>query len=200
MQPKLEAIAKYAGLATVVVEWSALLLYYLKMPLYFGSQYPISYFATLPETKWVFTTCYVLAAICFWIFARHHLTKHYTVPLKVFGISLLLFACTGLYPFDFADGWSVGVHSVLAGTSGTLFLVGMYLLAKKANDRILYRVTVASVILSFILSMVFMVLPKTSVLIFTFEAGSWLVLQIWTIWISFHTNKKINYLILLKAR
>lgn len=75
MSVRLEQIARYAGIATTGIEWSALLLYYLKQPVYFGSQYPISYYATLPETRWIFTGCYVFAAVCFWIFARYYLIK-----------------------------------------------------------------------------------------------------------------------------
>lgn len=190
MPVKLEQIAKYAGLATTAVEWSALTIYYIKQPLYFGNSYPISYYATLQETKWVFTGCYVLAAICFWVFARHYLTKHYTVPLGVFGAALFLFACTGLYPFDFDDKVSTAIHSLLAISSGILFLVGMYILAKRAKDTYLYNITTIAVSLSFTFSVIFLLLPKTSQLVFIFEAGSWLVLQLWTIWISFYTYKK----------
>lgn len=190
MPLKLEQHAKYAGIATVGIEWAALLLYYLKMPVYFGSQYPISYFATLSETKWVFTICYILAAISFWIFVRHYLAKYYIVPLQIFGISLFLFACTGLYPFDFSDNMSVGVHTLLASLSGILFLVGMCLLAKRTGDRYLFVITITAAVLSFLLSIIFVLLPKTSPLIFAFESGSWMILQIWTIWISFYTRKK----------
>ena len=190
MRESLENTAKYAGLATVAVEWSALALYYFKMPAYFGTQYPISYFATISETQWIFTTCYVLAAICFWIFVRHYLARHYTTPLVIFGVSLFLFACTGLYPFDFTDKLSTGIHSLLASSSGLLFLAGMYLLARKANDRYLYKITTTAALLSFVLSILFLLQPKTSQLVFIFETGSWLVLQIWTIWISFYTYRR----------
>ncbi len=190
MLSRLEQFAKYAGLATTAIEWSALLVYYVKQPVYFGVQYPISHYGTLPETKWVFTSCYVLAAICFWLFAKHHLVKYFDVPLKIFGVSLILFACTGLYPFDFTDKISTVIHSFLAASSGTLFLTGMYILAKKAKDVYLYRITTVAVSLSFIFSVIFLLLPKTSQLVFTFEASSWLVLQLWTIWLSFYTHKK----------
>jgi hypothetical protein len=191
---RLEAFAKYAGLATVAVEWSALLIYYLKMPLYFGGQYPISYFATLPETKWIFSVCYVLAAIFCWIFAKHHLAKYYRFPLKIFGISLVLFAATGLFPYSFHDTTSELIHSALALSSGLLFLLGMYLLAKHANDKILLRVTLSAIILSFTLTVAFLSFPADSHLIFIFEAGSWLMLQLWMIWMSFyaHKQKRLN--------
>lgn len=184
-----ESIAKYSGLATVAIEWSALIIYYLKKPLYFGGKYPISYFATIPETKWVFSVCYVLAAFCFWIFARHHLTKYYRVPLKIFGISMILFVGTGLFPYDSSDTTSVIIHSGMALTSGFLFLAGMYLLAKHAQDRMLFKVTLIAIVLSLGLTIALLLSSAESDLIFTFEAGSWLVLQLWMVWISFYSHK-----------
>lgn len=165
------------------------MIYYLKMPLYFGGKYPISYFATLPETKWAFSICYVLAAFCFWIFAKHHLAKYYRIPLRIFGISMILFAATGLFPYSPIDTTSMAVHSALALSSGFLFLAGMYVLAKRANDKIIFKFTLISIALSFSLTIAFLLSPAGSGLIFIFETGSWLVLQLWIIWISFYIHK-----------
>ena len=162
------------------------MFYYLKQPLYFGGKYPISYFATLPETRWVFSLCYVLAAISFWIFTKHHLNRHYVVPTKTFGISLMLFAGTGLVPVDFNNTLSLAVHSALALSSGLLFLAGMYLMAKKSDDPKLFKGTITAIILSFGLTLAFLASPKGSHLIFSFEVGSWLMLQLWTIWVTLH--------------
>jgi hypothetical protein len=114
IKSRIESFAKYAGIATVGVEWSALVLYYLRMPGYFGGQYPISYFATLPQTHVIFATCYVLAAICCWIFTKHHLGKHFRVPTNVFGVSLGLFAAMALFPVDFDNSLIFTVHSMFA--------------------------------------------------------------------------------------
>lgn len=189
MKTGIESTAKYAGFATVVVEWSALLIYYLKMPFYFGGKYPISYFDTIPETRWAFMVCYVLAALCFWIFAKHHLAKYYHIPLKIFSASLILFACVGLYPYNPANSTSALIHSSLALISGLLFIVGMLLIALHAKDRRLSIVTTVSSIASFSLTIAFLLVPKQSSLVFSLEAGSWLVLQLWTIWITLHVRK-----------
>lgn len=184
-----ESIAKYTGLVAVAVEWSALLVYYLKMPFYFGGKYPISFFDTIPETRWAFTICYVLAAICFWIFVKHHLVKYYRIPLKIFGISLLLFAGVGLYPYNPTDLISTVIHSSLALSSGLLFIVGMLLIAVYTNDKHLSRITLLSSIASFSLTIAFLVVSKQSHLVFLFEVGSWLMLQLWTIWITLHVRR-----------
>lgn len=188
-ESRLEFFAKYAGLATVAIEWSALLIYYLQMPLYFGGKYPISYYATLPETKWVFSGCYALAALCCWIFTKHHLAKYYLVPIRIFGISLVLFAATGLLPYDPQNSVSQIVHTATATSSGLLFLFGMFLLAKHAKDAVLFSVTLATIVLSFALTVAFVLSPRDSQLVFTFEAASWLMLQLWMIWISFYIHK-----------
>lgn len=186
----LEAFAKYAGLATIAVEWSSLLLYYLRTPLYFGGAHPISYFATLPETRLVFTICYVFAALCFWIFVRYHLTKYYRTPLKIFGVSLFLFAAVGLFPYDPNDLVSQVTHTFLAVSSGLLFLGGMYMLARHAKDTLLFRVTMVAVILSVCFNIALFLSPPDSQMIFAFETAGWLMMQLWVIWISFHIYKQ----------
>jgi hypothetical protein len=186
----LESFAKYAGIATVCIEWSALLIYYLTVPSYFGGKYPISYYASLPQTHLVFSVCYTLAALSFWIFTKHHLTKHYRTPLKIFGWSMILFAGMALFPYDPNSLISTIVHSALAYSMGIAFLVGMYLLAKSADDRHLLKVTVMAIILNTILTLAFVVAPKDSNLIFFFEAGSWFVCQLWIVWISYYIYQK----------
>lgn len=189
MKINLEAVAKYAGLVTVAVEWSALLIYYLKMPLQFGGQHPISYFATIPETRWAFTICYLLAAISFWIFVRHYLAKYYRIPLKVFGVSLFFFACVGLFPYNPTDPVSATVHTIFALLSGLLFVIGMFLIAMRTKDKLLANITTASYLASTVLTAAFLLIPKDSNLVFSLEAGSWLVLQLWTIWLTFYVRK-----------
>lgn len=186
----IETIAKYAGFATVAIEWSALLIYYLEMPIYFGSKYPISHFATLPETRFTFTVCYVFAALSFWIFTKHHLSKYYQTPLRIFAVCLLLFAGVGIFPYDALDPLSTAVHLALVVLSGSLFLVGMYLIAIRSDDQVLFRVTMISIFTSLALTAAFIFSPRDSHWIFTFEVGSWLVLQLWTIWISLHIRKR----------
>lgn len=189
-QARPESFAKYAGLATVAVEWSALIIYYLKAPLYLDGRHPISFFATLDETRWAFAVCYVLAAIFYWIFTKHHLAKYYQMPLKIFGISLLLFAATGLFPYDPENAVSLIIHTVTALSSGLLFALGMYLFAKHANDKLLSNVTLTAIVLSASLLSAFIASPAESHFIFAFEAGSWFVIQLWVIWVSFYVHKR----------
>jgi hypothetical protein len=187
---RIETFAKYAGLATVVIEWAALLFYYLQLPLYFGGSHPISYFATVPQTRATFSICYTLAGIAFWIFAKHHLNKHFDMPLRVFGISMIFFIGMALFPFNPSSLASLLIHSSLTYSCAGLFLAGMYLTAKRSNDERLFRVTIAAIILNILLSIAFATAPAASNLVFSFEAGSWLVVQLWIIWLSFYLHNK----------
>lgn len=190
---RIESVAKYAGIATVSVEWLALFLYYIQMPAYFGGKYPISYFAYLPQTKLVFTICYTLAGTFFWIFIRHHLHKHYRAPINIFALSMILFVALAMVPFNPTNTISSTIHSTLGWSSSIFFLIGMYVLAKNAQNKYIYRGTVLAMIFSTILIVAFANISKESPLIFALEAGSWFIWQIWVLWISFYSyNHKMS--------
>lgn len=183
----IESFAKYAGIATVSVEWFALLLFYMQMPAYFGGKYPLSYFATLPQTKLVFNICYTLAGLFFWIFVKHHLHKFYHAPLKIFAWSMILFVCVALIPFNPDNSASSIIHGTLAWSAAILFALGMYILARNSNNKSVYRASIFAIILSIMLIVAYAISPKDSRLIFAFEEGSWFVWQIWTLWISYYS-------------
>lgn len=186
---RIESFAKYAGIATVTVEWLALLLYYIQMPAYFGGKYPISYFATLPQTKFVFIICYTLAGLFFWIFIRHHLHQLYRAPIKIFGLSMILFITMALVPYNPFNPTSDMIHSTLAWSSGFLFAAGIYFMARNANNKYVYRVSIIAIVLSTLLILAFALSPKESNFLFGFEAGSWFVWQVWVLWITYYSYK-----------
>jgi hypothetical protein len=183
----IELFAKYAGIATVSVEWLALLLYYIRMPSYFGGKYPMSYFATLPQTKLIFTLCNTLTGLFFWIFVAYHLHKYYHVPCKIFAWSMTLFVCVAVIPFHPENSASSIIHGTLAWSAAILFVLGMYILARDSNNKYVYRTSIFAIILSIMLIVAYAISPKESHLIFAFEAGSWFVWQIWTLWISYYS-------------
>jgi len=186
---RIESFAKYAGIATVSVEWLALILYYIQMPSYFGAQYPISYYASLPQTRLVFNVCYALAGTFFYIFIRLHVHKYYRAPVKLFGWSMLLFIGLAVTPFDPYIASSSMIHMILGLSSAIFFVVGMYKLAKYANNKPVSYATNTAIILSLILFIAFFFSPKESHLIFALETGSWLVWQVWVLWITYYSYK-----------
>jgi hypothetical protein len=184
---RIKSFAKYAGIATVIVEWLALLLYYIQMPSYFDGTYPISYFATLPQTKLIFNISYTLAGLFFWIFVKHHLQKYYHVPLKIFAWSMILFVCVALIPFHPDNSASSIIHGTLAWSAAILFVFGMYIMARNSNKKSVYGTSLFAIILSITLIVAYAISPKESRLNFAFEAGSWFVWQIWILWISYYS-------------
>jgi hypothetical protein len=79
----LEPFAKHGGIVAISFEWLAVLLFYLLQPSAFDGEHPISYFAALPQTQAIFSICYTIAAISFWVFTKYHLRKYYAIPTKL---------------------------------------------------------------------------------------------------------------------
>ncbi len=171
-------------------EWSALLLFYLIAPTYFVGEFPISYFAVLPQTHIIFTLWYLGAAVSFWIFASYHLKKHFRVPVKIFAVSMLTFVGLALWPYNPDEVVSSIVHNIFAQTSFATFYIGMILMARLSEDKHFRTITYLAVTLSAVLMVGFMLSPRRSGTILPFELSSWFVCQLWIIWISVRAFKK----------
>lgn len=172
-------------------EWLALLIFLFEYPQYFGRQYPISYYATLPHTHWIFSLCYLIAAVCFWVFAQFHLKNHLGVPIKTFAFSMFCFATTALIPYVPSESASSFLHYTFTALAFSTFIVAIFLVAK-GEQRPHREISYAAGILSAILLAALVLLPKDSAFIFTLEAGSWFICQLWIIWISFR-GESIKY-------
>ncbi len=187
---QIESFARYGALTAVAIEWLSLLGFYISNPANFNGQYPLSYFATIPQTRLIFSICYALAALSFWIFVKYHLNRHFQTPTKMFALSMLGFAAVAIIPFSFDDPLTLTIHNLAALFFSVTFIAGMYLMSRSNSDSQVKLVSGAMAALSTILLVFFMFSPKDSHLILLFEAGSGLVCQLWMIWISFHAFKK----------
>lgn len=67
----------------------------------------------------------------------------------------------------------------------------MYLMARKSDDRRFKIITILAVILSALLMASFIIIPKDSHLVLGLEADSWLVFQLWIIWVSYRSYKNM---------
>ncbi len=181
--------ARYAGFATVGVEWLALILYYVLLPEYFGREYPISQYATLEQTKYVFRVCYLFAGIFFWVFTRFHLSQVCLTPSRAFYASIGLFIAMVLTPYDPSSTLSTNVHNGIGIVAGVLFLMSSYHMSIATKDKLVKRVTLFTIVSSFVLLVAFFISHKSSPYVFVLEAGSWFVWQIWVLWISVYTLK-----------
>jgi hypothetical protein len=195
MQQRIDSLARYGGLIAVGMEWSALVFFYLRQPMDFTGALPISHFATLPQTRIVFTCFYLVAALSFWLFASRHLSKVYQTPLKLFAFSMLGFAAMAITPFNPADPLSNGLHTLFSHSSFVAFLVGMYLMAKNNEDRRFHGATVAAVVLSAMLMILFRFAPHGSYWLLFFEAGAWFICQLWIIWVSVLAHKRYPHVV-----
>jgi hypothetical protein len=187
-----QSFAKYAGLVAICFEWLAVLFFFILRPDIFSGQYPLSYFATLPETRLVFSVCLTIAAASAWIFARYYLYKFYVVPVRLFAISMLGFAALALVPFDPYGAVSDLLHRVFGLLFALTFLAGIYLMGKRNNHLWLRKVSYLVVVLSSFLLIVFLVTPKESQFILLFEMLGALIGQLWVVWISFHSFSKAS--------
>ena len=188
----IKLFAIYGGVVATALEWFALLFFYLLEPQLFTGEHPLSYFATLPETRIVFSLCYLGAAVSFWVFANYHLKGLYRTPIIVFAFSMLAFAALALYSYDPTNVTSTTIHIILAQASFGSFLLGMALMAWRSDDIRFKKVTYAAVILSAALLAAFVLQPNTSRLVLILEVGGWFRFQLWTIWISRHAYLKIQ--------
>lgn len=189
MMKHIESYAKYAGLATVCFEWLAVILFFILRPGDFNGQNPVSYFASLPETRIIFSVCLTIAALSFWLFTSVHLPKYYKVPVRLFAASMLGYALLALVPFDPANTASDIVHRILALFFSITFLVGIYMVGKYNHDAQVRRVSYATAVLSGVVLAMFLTLPNNQ-FVLALEALSACIGQAWIVWISFHSFAK----------
>jgi len=183
-----ESIAKYGGIIAVVFEWSALLSFYLSQPSAFNGAHPISYFASLPQTRFIFSLCYCVAALSFWVFTKYHLNKYLQTPVRLFTVSMLGFAAVALLPFNPDSRLLMGLHNFAFLIFATTFLAGMYLMAKRSKDRVFSTVSFALIALGCLLLATFATLQSTSFVLMS-EVGWGLVCQLWILWVSYHSYR-----------
>lgn len=102
---------------------------------------------------------------------------------------MIFFIGLALVPFDPTNHTSILIHNSLGMTSAFLFVIGFFIMARRAKDRIVYRGTMMMLMVSLVLFFGFVFSPKQSNFIFAFEAGSWLATQLWVFWITFYIHK-----------
>jgi len=184
----IETIALFGGIIAIFFEWLAVLLFYINFPTEFGGEKPISYFATLPQTRIIFVSCLSLAAISFWIFVRWHLKKRIETPVKVFALSMLFYFGTAVFPFELDNGMSENIHKLFAYLFGLTFILGIYLIGKNSIYKKLkffsHAITVIVLLLNLLM---FFAVDKTHILFFEVLAG--FLCQIWTVGITYFTYK-----------
>lgn len=186
----LDSYARYGALLAIAIEWLALFYFYGMNPSFFSGEYPLSYFATIPETRFIFSLCYTLAALSFWVFVKYHLRKYYRTPVKIFTLSMLGFAAVAILPFSFDNPITSAIHNLLALFFSATFIVGMLMMSQSNTDNQVRLVSGVAAVIGAILLLLFLSSSADSQLTLFFEAGSGVVCQLWMVWISLHAFKK----------
>jgi hypothetical protein len=185
----LSKYAKYSGVIAVMLEWLALCLFYILEPSDFDGHHPISFFATLPQTHYIFAACYTIAALNFWIFFWFNISKRYKTPKNVLALSLVTFAAVAVFPYNPSNAASTIVHVTMFLISSMTFMYSMYVISKSESNARFRNVSIALVTLSAVTFLIYVALSNSS-LTMPLEAGWWLILQVWVIWISYCSFQK----------
>lgn len=176
--------AQYFGILGVMFEWTALAAFYIIAPGYFDGRHPISFFATLPQTRIIFAACYILAAVSFWIFFKYHVSRYFETPLGVIFISLVCFVAVALLPYHPANDISNFAHALFFLVSSVTFMHMMQRITSSL-PRSMLRTNLGGLVLISVISFIAFLSFNDSSLTLVLEAGWWLVLQVWILVLSF---------------
>lgn len=190
-----DQFARFAGIVGVGFEWLALASFFVMHPELFDGRHPISYFASLPDTRWIFSVCYVLAAGCFVAFFHAARTKlQFRLPERLFGVSLASFVLLAIWPYQPTQLVSNSVHLLLFFLTATTFMVGMWRTHAPRSERSFNQISrslavTAAVVFVVFIGSGFAGLPQVTL---PLEAGWWLVLQVWVIWVNIEAGIKMK--------
>lgn len=190
---QLEKIALFGGITAVVFEWIAILLFYFTSPADFGGEHPLSYFATLPQTRMSFAVCLSIAAISFWIFVKWHLSKHLKTPIKLFTFSMLSYLAVATVPFNMDKGLSENIHNLLTLFFTISLILCIYFMGKDNDDKKFKLFSFITVTATSILTIVMFIIPNKA-LFFILELLVSFICQLWTIGTTYYIYKlKSNF-------
>ena len=176
----------YAGLIAVGLEWLAVGLFYTFYPNSFRGDHPISYYATLPATRAIFTIFFTLAALSFLVYIHGHLARQLETPVKLFTLSMISFIAVAMVPYNPNESTSVIIHKLLAYIFALTFILGIGLTAWRAENRKLQMFSLAVVVIGIVLCLVMALFQDSPYFLF-FELTVGLLGQAWIIGVSLLT-------------
>lgn len=183
---RLVEISRYGGVVAIILEWFAVLYFHVRTNEGLKGNQPISYYSTLPETRWVFSLCFGLAAASFWIFVIGHMRQKFTTPTRLFSFACLGLLGIALVPYHPKHPVSNIVHISIAYLMTLGFLFGIYGLAKHNKDKTLRKNSLVLVVVGAALAAAMGVLPR-SITWIVMQIVLGILIQLWIIWITFYT-------------
>lgn len=184
----IEQLAFFGGLTAIAFEWLAVLFFYFYSPATFGKDQPLSYYATLPQTRLVFVTCLSIAAISFWIFVTYHLSKHLKTPVTLFSFSMLSYLATAIIPFQMDNGWSENIHRLLTLSFSLSFILGIYFMGKYNESKKFKLLSFTTAFTTITVTIIMFLIPNKSIF-FILELLSAFICQLWMIATTYYTYK-----------
>lgn len=95
-----------------------------------------------------------------------------------------------MVPFNPNNATSATIHAVLAQVFSFTFLAGIFFTARKSDDAVFRKVSMALATMCMLLLLSFFALPKDSRLVLVFEAASGVFGQLWIIWVTFYSYNR----------
>ncbi len=189
LRKKIATAARYGGVATIVIDWCALAIFYAIYPERMQMRYTVSSFALLPETNVLFSVFFLFAAISFWIFVQFYLAQHLKTPKKIFGISMFGLLITLVAVAMPHSPWYPILHIVGIWTFAVFFLVAIMIM-DRANVRVDFRrVTRVTAACSIVLLVVLYLLRPLHITLI-FELAIAVICHFWILWVTV-TNHSI---------
>ena len=187
LRKKIVTIARYGGVATIVIDWSVLVIFYSIYPERMQLRYTVSSFALLPETNVLFSVFFLFAVIAFWIFVQFYLSQHYKTPKKVFGLSMLGIILALIAVAIPHSPWYPLLHIVGSWTFALGFLLAITLMDRDNTQKQFRRVTrIVAVASAATLVLLFLLRPLHITLIF--ELAIAVICHFWILWVTFANN------------
>lgn len=129
---RFKTFARFSGIMAMLVEYVAILYFVLTTGIALRLDQPISYFSTLPSTKSIFGSAFVLAALLagvfgYWLYEQYHLDKTFGVVYALMLVSQVIFAI-----IPDSGSWQV-IHLFAALLVGFLMPLVIYMFTKQAQ-------------------------------------------------------------------
>lgn len=175
-----QTFARYGAVLATGLEWLSWAWFYALRPDDWALSRPISYFATVPDTRWIFMALYVAAALSFWIFSRAHVVGISRAAHRSFGISMAAFAAVAAIPYNPDEPLSAGLHMTAFAITAVAFNTGMLLVALALHPP-RWRWGLLGLTALSVLALCGVGFFPDGPYVLVFELGWWIPCQVWMI-------------------
>lgn len=174
----------YTGYLTVGLVWIALIGFFLLDTSFFLQFRPLSYFATRPNTRSMYTASFVMAAIFLWVFMTFWVRRFLRVPVGLFTISCVAFIGVAAIPFHPEDIRNLVQHENITTLFAAALILGIFFVGYLNKNAALKKLSYLCAGVGFVASFIVWQSDGSSKLIVFLEIFNALLAQTWIIWLS----------------